>query len=120
MYPAARLARKFEPNHAPIMNDTMRAGASLVTIDSPTGDRQSSPIVCQKYAPTIHQSAARPDSPASAWFTPWSMKTKPSASRIKPKHILIGAGGSSFLRASLVQNHANSGAKMKMIAGLTV
>ena len=32
-------------NHAPITVLTMRAGESLVTIESPTGERHSSPVV---------------------------------------------------------------------------
>ena len=38
---------KNEKNQAPMASEAKRAGASLVTMDSPMGDRHSSPQVCR-------------------------------------------------------------------------
>lgn len=43
--PAMKFASAENPNQIPIINDKYRAGASLVTIDSPVGDKHSSPTV---------------------------------------------------------------------------
>ena len=44
-YPDRKLAIKLLRNQTPIINEPKRNGASLVTIERPTGDKQSSPIV---------------------------------------------------------------------------
>src|SRR5206468_2955694 len=46
-------------NQTPIMNPTMRGGESFVTIDSPTGLKQSSPTICRKYKPISHHGLTR-------------------------------------------------------------
>ena len=47
--PAARRCENaVARNHAPMMVLTTRTGESLVTSESPTGDKQSSPVVCNK------------------------------------------------------------------------
>src|SRR5215210_2279954 len=43
--PAIRLPSAIDMNQMPIICPTLRCGASLVTVESPTGDRQSSPQV---------------------------------------------------------------------------
>ena len=44
-YPPIKFPKKEAVSHTPINRDINFAGASLVTIDKPTGDRQSSPQV---------------------------------------------------------------------------
>ena len=44
-YPPIKLPKKEEANHTPINMDINLAGANLVTIDKPTGDKHSSPQV---------------------------------------------------------------------------
>ncbi len=50
MCPASRpdrlLPMAVDRNQPPMARPTTRIGASLVTIDNPIGDRQSSPMVC--------------------------------------------------------------------------
>ena len=46
--PASQLATKLIRNQTPIISDARRSGASLVTIERPTGEMQSSPIVWKK------------------------------------------------------------------------
>ena len=46
--PASQLATKLIRNHTPIISDASRSGASLVTIDRPTGEMHSSPVVWKK------------------------------------------------------------------------
>src|ERR1700693_4544188 len=58
--PAAKLPRAIEANQTPIMNPTMRAGASLVTVESPTGERHSSPTVWRRYTAVSHSGLTRP------------------------------------------------------------
>src|SRR4029453_17063969 len=48
MMPASQLATKLIRNQTPIISEASRSGASLVTIDSPTGEMQSSPVVWKK------------------------------------------------------------------------
>ena len=45
---ATRCENAVARNHAPMIVLTTRTGASLVTSDSPTGERQSSPVVCSR------------------------------------------------------------------------
>ena len=47
--PANKLPKKLAINHTPMNKDINLAGANLVTIDKPTGDKQSSPMVQNKY-----------------------------------------------------------------------
>ena len=44
-YPPIKLPKKEEANHTPINMDINLAGANLVTMDKPTGDKHSSPQV---------------------------------------------------------------------------
>src|SRR4051812_18773806 len=63
--PPPRLAMKLEMNQIPIRNETRRTGETLVTYDSPVGERQSSPTVCQKYVAKIsHIEALTPGASA--------------------------------------------------------
>src|SRR5690349_4392063 len=41
------------------MKPTILGGDSFVTIESPTGLRQSSPTICRKYKPTSHHGLTR-------------------------------------------------------------
>ena len=47
--PASRFPKKLDINHTPINIDMYFMGASLVTMDKPMGERQSSPVVVKKY-----------------------------------------------------------------------
>src|SRR5262249_50269481 len=60
MLPANLFPAAFDRNQTPISADAYRDGASFVTIDSPTGDSISSPMVWKRYAPTIHNIPAFP------------------------------------------------------------
>ena len=48
MMPASQFATKLIRNHTPIISDASLSGASLVTIDSPTGEMHNSPVVCKR------------------------------------------------------------------------
>ena len=43
MIPAMKLPIEIDKNHTPIINPTMRAGASFVTVLKPTGLKHNSP-----------------------------------------------------------------------------
>ena len=47
--PPRMCAKAFDKNQSPISKPANRTGAILVTIDNPTGERQSSPVVCNRY-----------------------------------------------------------------------
>ena len=51
--PASQPAAEFAKNQIPINKEINFVGESFVTMESPTGDKQSSPIVNIKYAPII-------------------------------------------------------------------
>lgn len=46
--PPNKFAKNDANNQTPISKDANRGGESLVTTDKPTGDKQSSPMVCTK------------------------------------------------------------------------
>ena len=48
MLPPAYCATELDKSHTPMNSEAKRKGASFVTIDSPTGDRHSSPSVANK------------------------------------------------------------------------
>jgi hypothetical protein len=48
MRPPMKLPSEIERKYTPSIMLTMRGGASLLTVESPTGERHSSPIVWQR------------------------------------------------------------------------
>ena len=93
----------------------MRTGDSLVTIDSPTGDRHSSPRVWKKKAPTSHIIEALPAAFCSS--TAPIMHTKPMPRAIRPKANLTGELGSRL--SMRVHRPASSGESRMMNSGLS-
>src|SRR5690349_2705374 len=63
--PDRLLPTPIERNQPPIPKPTRREGASFVTIDSPMGERQSSPTDWMKYTATRVQKGILPSSPRS-------------------------------------------------------
>jgi len=47
-FPAVKLATADERNQKPIIREAIFLGDTLETIESPIGERHSSPIVCKK------------------------------------------------------------------------
>src|SRR5438105_1159833 len=106
--PASLLPRAFERKNTPIMSPTIRAGASLVTTDSPTGQRHTSPSSSMKYAPTSHSGLTF--NPACA-----AAPAGISSTKARPTNISASAnfaGDNACLGPSLTHTHANSGDKM--------
>ncbi len=98
-------------------SDAKRIGATFVTYESPTGERQSSPHVWKVKAATSQSGLT--STPLSARFPPITMNTKPNPSSMRPIAILRAVDGSRPIFASFIQIHANSGAKMMITAGFT-
>ena len=117
MMPASQFATKLIRNQTPIISDARRSGASLVTIERPTGEMQSSPIVWNRYASTSHHMLALP---WAAWsYTAPTIHRKPMPREHQAGHHLRGVGGLRPCAASLPHNAVNSGASSTMKSGLT-
>ena len=106
--PASLLAVAIDKYHTPISSDAKRAGESLFTIDSPIGDRVSSPVVWMKYSP-VSQSILTLVFGATS-FTPIAISRYPKESRNKPIACLVGDAGSMFRCPSLIHKVENRGA----------
>src|SRR4051812_47964887 len=83
--PAILFAAAFARNQTPMSSEAKRTGATFVTYDSPTGERQSSPNVWNAYAATSQKGLT--STPVSAREPPITMKTKPVASNARPSAI---------------------------------
>src|ERR1019366_8976673 len=59
MLPPAYCATELASSQTPMKSDAKRAGASLVTMERPTGDRQSSPSVAKRELRNGHSPLAR-------------------------------------------------------------
>src|SRR5688572_1999309 len=94
-------------NQTPIMRPAMRAGASFVIALKPTGLRHSSPNVCSRYTTTSHMGLTW--TPDAARRAPTTSTAKPLPTSSRPRANLTGVDGS--WRPSLIQSHANTGAK---------
>src|SRR6185437_6572116 len=115
--PAILFAAALARNQTPIKSEAKRTGATLVTYDRPTGERQSSPQVWKVYAATSQNGLTR--APVSARVPPMTMNTKPVARSARPSTILSAVEGSRRRRPSDVHIQAKSGAKMRMSNGFT-
>src|SRR2546430_393577 len=104
-------------NQRPMKSDTYFTGATLVTMESPTGERQSSPQVCTTYAATNQNGLT--SAPPSLRWAPITMKMKPAPTSSMANAILMGVLGSRPRRASAVQSAAKKGAKIRMASEFT-
>src|SRR6195256_5604421 len=59
-FPPTKLPSESERNQTPIIEPTSRVGASLVTVERPTGLRLNSPMVWKKDTATSHQKLTGP------------------------------------------------------------
>lgn len=116
--PANILEAAADKNHTPIKRDMNLAGESLVTADSPIGDKQSSPKVIITYMATS-QSGLTVVTPASIIPAGKVSNRNPPERKIKPMAILEGSDGSRFLELSIGHNMANKGANIRIASGLT-
>src|SRR5260221_9560443 len=94
----------------------MRAGATLVTNESPTGDRYSSPIVRIMVFPSSHITLRRASGAMPCAATIITMYESPIIRH--PLPILTRLDGSLPRFACQPQNIVSSGANRKIIAGL--
>src|SRR5438309_795207 len=115
------LAKKFDRNHTPMRRDTNFTGASLLTMDSPTGDKHNSPTVWMQNAAESQKPLTRTTSPAapSDLRPPSTMKRNPRPRISRPSANFTGVLGSLFLRARRTHNDAKIGASVRMKNGLT-
>ncbi len=110
MFPA-----KLERNIKPIINETIRAGETLVTSDKLIGDKYSSPMV-NKSVQKTGQNQLPFSSPIKPAPTTITMKDKPKM--VDPIAILPTLVGSLPLRACHAQNMSRRGASIKINNGL--
>ena len=103
-------------NHTPISKDENLAGESLFTNDNPIGLKQSSPVVCMKYKPTIHIMLTF--CPGAKPCTPTEIYKKPSDSKNKPTACLVGEAGSLLRLPNAPHNILNNGANITINTGL--
>src|SRR5438045_3145039 len=98
------------------MNPTMRGGESFVTIERPTGLRQSSPTICRKYRPTSHHGETRMCD-ASKCFAAGTIRRNDSERQKRPNVNFAGLDG--FLDPIHSQMPAKTGEKMITNSGST-
>ncbi len=92
MIAARNCAKAVARNHDPITVLTSRRGDSFVTIDKPTGDRQSSPVVSSRYIISNQNGLTIPSSSAN-WAPKYSIENpRPTCSN--PSENLNGVLGS--------------------------
>ncbi len=125
MYPPMMLATKEESIQTPINIEANFNGASFVTTDNPTGERQSSPMVWKKYVITNQIKAAfcltTSASPVPDVLTlkvANNINKNPIPSKIIPSDILTGVV--NLLPIFVVQNQAKIGPNIKINAGFTL
>src|SRR5512140_3628979 len=94
----------------------MRCGATLVTSESPIGDRYSSPMVSTNVVPASHSTLRLVSSVAPAAATIITMYDSPS--RKQPIAILVTLLGSLPCLDWPAQNIVSSGANAKIMSGL--
>src|ERR1700685_2869272 len=94
-----------------------RTGATLVTYDSPTGDRHSSPSVWNVYA--ANSQIGLTSTPVSARLPPRTMNTNPTPSRKSPATILSAVEGSRRRRPRALHMAAKMGANTRIAKGFT-
>ena len=87
-------------NQTPIIKPTILTGDNLVTAESPTGERQSSPQVCKKYA-KINQIAAT--FPAPEILIPITKAPKPSPTNANANANLTAVLGLYLPKAGQIQ-----------------
>src|SRR5437870_3417046 len=102
-------------NHTPIMSPTIRGGASLVTTDSPTGLRHSSPTVWSKYTPISHMGLT--NTPPCAAEAAGTSSRKPRPTKNNPNVNLAGLLGSRDPSETQIQ--AKTGARRMRNAELS-
>src|SRR5258706_585140 len=108
---------KLARNHTPIIIDTMRTDATLVTNDSPNGDRYSSPNVYNTGLPT-NQRMLRLASADARPFAAAIMMMNPSPSSTQPMAILVRLVGSWFRARCQPHSDVSSGVNRKIMNGL--
>src|SRR5690554_733406 len=117
MVPPKCWANAMERNHAPITIATNRAGAKRVTIDNPTGDKQSSPIVCNIYPKKRKSMETFPSSPAN--IEPITKTPNPNPRLNSPIENFTEVLGSLFRLESAIHKEENMGAKRIINKGFT-
>src|SRR5207249_12305733 len=105
--PASLLPSAFERKNTPIMRPTTCFGASLVTTDSPTGLRHSSPSSSMKYTATSHRGLILTPPWAIAPAGMSSTKASPTNSSARANF----AGEDGCRGPSFTHNHAKMGDK---------
>src|SRR5829696_8411106 len=107
---------KFARNHTPIIIDTIRAGATLVTKESPIGERYSSPTV--KTAVDVMSHHTLPGVPAVMPRAAAIMIRNPSPVSAQPIAIFTMLEGSWFFFACDAQSAVSAGVKNQIMKGL--
>src|SRR5690242_8825977 len=92
MSPDERFPKKLVRHYIPIIIETMLAGETLVTSESPTGDRYNSPMVSTSVA-DVSQKIDTFGVECSAWAAPIMMRNE-MPSRMHPMAILFTLDGS--------------------------
>ena len=111
------LAIALDRNQIPIRNETWRAGAALVTNDSPVGEMHSSPNVSAMYVALSQNIDAR-----CCGVVPWApktMNTNPAPRRSSASQTFVGWLGFMFRFPSQDQSAANTGASTITASGPT-
>src|SRR5712664_134119 len=103
--PASLLPRALERKNTPNITPTTRLGASLVTADSPTGLKQSSPSSSMKQTPTSHSGLILTPPCAMAPAGMRSTNARPTNSSASANFV----GEDGCRGPSLTQIHANTG-----------
>src|SRR5207249_1746032 len=106
-HPASLLPRAFERKNTPIISPTTCLGASLVTTDSPTGLKHSSPSSSMKYTATSHRGLILTPPWAIAPAGMSSTKASPTNSSARANF----AGEDGCRGPSFTHNHAKMGDK---------
>lgn len=109
--PAKYCAEAMLANHIPIISETTRGGDNLVIIDKPTGDKQSSPKVWNKYTVTNHIGLTKPE---EVFRLAKCMTKKPTPKNAKAKVNLRGIFGSLPILFKNTHIMANKGAIEKI------
>src|SRR5690606_30979893 len=92
--------------HIPNMKAIIRAGTSLLTYESPSGERHSSPRVWNRYA-RISQIMLTL-APSAMSLDPKASRPKPNPKRINPKLYFMAAEGLYLLSHHLEKKEANT------------
>src|SRR6476469_1195005 len=116
--PAKYCATAIDRNHTPIIRPTMRAIDSLVIIDRPTGEMQSSATEWITYRPASHHKPTWKLFAAPAKVVPQTRNRKPAPTPTSATANFTGIEGSRPRRERPVQSMLISGARITIAIGL--